>query len=795
LRRGAIGRTIAAVGRLGGRSRGLRLAGLVVVVSLAVGVMLLRSPAARATCGEPSVTLSADHTDLDANAPTAQLTATLSGQMCDPRDMLSIYDDSGNRLAVLYSGMGLTLGVSVTPGNNQTRTYTAYESQDIPNPGPPSSIISTSNSLTLQNHGWDGTVTLTASTTQTDANAPTATLTPSLSKPLAGYYYLSIYDDQGNRIADWSAGQNITAVSVTPGNNQTRTYTAEVSLDIPSPGPPTVDVRSPQSVTIQNVGWDGTVTLTSSTTQTDANAPTATLTPSLSKPLAGAYYLSIYDDLGNRIADWSAGQQPSAVSVTPGNDQARTYTAEVSLDIPSPGPPSVDVRSPQSVTLSDQGWTGGLDLDGPTTVTPLNPNALLTMTLSKPLAGPYILSLYDDQGNRIADWYPGQQATSVYVTPNPSATVTYTAYISLDVPSPGPPMVDVRDTASVTYTNGTISGESMQDVDLDYLTGLFASESDEQVAEDMCETPEATHFEELTVCDEGTDYLAARGAGDDRKQAIKRAMKYLAAATGGFIGSLILSHTDPPSPPQAVPQTPPPPPPAPTDPSPPEVISGPTLTYEDWLAELYQQRAAVAGYGLTPAAAQTGARECVEQTTWAIESGAESPSGEPCAELPIFFPGRNSLSVSGTAPTTQHDWDAITGSGGVDHSSPSWIQLNYVSQNDRIDSGLSRKPAWYRNDPICQAKQDGQDCDEYPFFSSAQSGPASFAGPPGASLRALSSSDNRSQGSRYYWFAKRCALASGGADKDTAAEDGSPFLVIPIPSAAAPLTFGVCGGS
>jgi hypothetical protein len=536
--------------------------------------------------------------------------------------------------------------------------------------------------------------------------------------------------------------------------------------------------------------------LAPSATQVDANSPNATLTVTLSKPIVSPYYVSVYDDLGNRISYMGPGGPSTfSVTVTPGNNEARTYTAEVSQDVPSPGPPQVDVRDPQSVTIDNQGWTGGLELTAsPENVTVAQPNATLTVTLSKAIVSPYYVSVYDDLGNRISYMGAGAPLTySVTVSPNLSATRTYTAYVSQDIPSRGPPVVDVRDTASVTYTNGTISAESMQDVDLGFLTGLFASESDEQVVLDFCATPEATYFEESTVCDEGLDYEAAIAAGEGREQAFKDAMKKLAQATAGFIGSLIMSHIAEPSPPQAVPQTPPPPPPAPSDPSPPEVISGPTLTYPDWLAELYQQRAAVGGYELSPAAAQTGARECVRQTTWAIESGAaiQSPFGEPCAELPIFFPGRNSLGVSGTAPTTQHDWDAITGSGGVDHSSPSWIQLNYVSANDRKASGLNR--GWY-NPSICQPTQ-GQDCDEYPYFATAQSGPASFAGPPGASVRLLDFSDNRSQGSRYGWFVRRCTLVSGGADKNTAANQGSPFLVIPIPSPAAPITFGVCGGS
>jgi hypothetical protein len=653
-------------------------------------------------------------------------------------------------------------------------------------------------SVTVQNVGWNGTITLASSTTQTNANSPTATLTITLSKPLAGPYWATVYDDQGNRLYTWGVNSGTTLqLNVTPANNQTRTYTAYVSQDTPSPGPPTSIARTSNSVTVQNVGWDGTLTLSSSTTQTDANSPTATLTITLSKPLAGPYWVSVYDDQGNRLHTWGVGSGTTlSLAVTPATDETRTYSAQVSQDTPSPGPPNVDVRDQQSVTISNQGWTGGLELTAtPSTVTSSQPTATLTITLSKPLASPYWATVYDGQGNRLYTWGVGSGTTlSLNVTPNQSAASTYTAYVSQDTPSPGPPIVDVRAMASITYTNGTISGGAIQDVDLGFVTGLLASESDEQVAEDMCATPEATYFEGLTVCDEGADYLAARAAGEDREQAIERATRYLAYATGAFMGSLILSHTVQPSAPQAVPQTPPPPPPAPSDPSPPEVISGPTLTYEEWLAELYQQRAAIAGYEVSPSAAQTGARECVKQTTWAIESGAtiESPFGNPCEELPIFFPGRNNLGVSGTAPTTQHDWDAISGSGGVDHSSPSWIQLNFVSRPDRIDSGLN--PGWY-NPSICQGVANQQDCDEYPFFASAQSGPASFAGPPGASVRLLDYKDNRSQGSRYGWFARRCALVSGGADKNTAAEQGDPFLVIPIPSAAAPLTFGVCGGS
>jgi hypothetical protein len=723
---------------------------MVAVASLAVGVTLLRSPTAKATCAEPSVTLSADHTDLDVNAPTARLTATLSGQMCDPHDMLSIYDDLGNRLAILYTGMGLTLSVSVTPGNNQTRTYTAYESQDIPNPGPPSSLISTSNSLTLQNHGWDGTVTLTSSTTQTDANAPTATLTPSLSKPLAGAYYLSIYDDQGNRIADWSAGQNVTPVSVAPGNNQTRTYTAEVSLDIPSPGPPSVDVRSPQSVTIQNVGWDGTVTLTSSTTQTDANAPTATLTPSLSKPLAGAYYLSIYDDQGNRIADWSAGQNVTAVSVTPGNNQVRTYTAEVSLDIPSPGPPSVDVRSPQSVTISDEGWTGSLELStSVTTVTAGQPSTQLKVSLSKPLAGPYIASVYDDQGNRLTTSYPGQgQTIWLSVTPDRSATVTYSAYVSQDIPNPGPPSNDVRADSSLTYVDGTLGAQRIEGLDTAQIT---STHSEEEIELALSAWPLATHAEGGTLSDQALAYSAYIAAGVVAAYALEEVIGNELAHSD--LAAWIQGYFDPSEPapePTVVPD-------APTGVLPPQDLNA-SRTLEDVVTESILERIANQARSISREEARTIARQCIREV--ALAGLAPINDKNPCQQLPIYVPGNS-------APkTTTHDDEAIA-------ANPAWARLNFVSGQER---SLSR--GWYTTYEPCipPYPTDGVQCDEYPFYASAQSG-------PGASLQLLDSKDNQKAGGLYYAFAYTyCHLESGGPTASPQNPLGDPFLVVPVPA-------------
>src|SRR5262249_41629777 len=151
---------------------------------------------------------------------------------------------------------------------------------------------------------------------------PNATLSITLSKPVAGPYYLSVYDDLGTRLAYWNpAGATLMKNVATAGNKKIGRATWRDSKDTPSPGPPTVDIGSPQSVTIHNVGWNGTITVSADHTQTDANSPNATLSITLSKPVAGPYYLSVYDDLGTRIAYWYPSGTTFTKVVTPGNNQ------------------------------------------------------------------------------------------------------------------------------------------------------------------------------------------------------------------------------------------------------------------------------------------------------------------------------------------------------------------------------------------------------------------------------------------------------------------------------------------
>lgn len=86
-----------------------------------------------------TLSLTADRTTVDANAPSALLTATLSNPLTSPY-WVSIYDDTGGWIAQCYVG-STSCQTSVQPPTGGTRTYTAYVAQDLPRPGPPTNDV------------------------------------------------------------------------------------------------------------------------------------------------------------------------------------------------------------------------------------------------------------------------------------------------------------------------------------------------------------------------------------------------------------------------------------------------------------------------------------------------------------------------------------------------------------------------------------------------------------------------------------------------------------------------------
>jgi hypothetical protein len=149
------------------------------------------------------------------------------------------------------------------------------------------------------------------------------------------------------------------------------------------------------------------------------------------------------------------------------------------------------------------------------------------------------------------------------------------------------------------------------------------------------------------------------------------------------------------------------------------------------------------GYGDEARAARLVAQQCVAQGT-----------EDECRLLPIFAPGDN------VKEAAVHDKEAIMGLGST--STPAPAQLTYA------DNALIR--SWYSGyEPCSVGYGSGENCDEYPFYSTAE------AGPPLASLRVIDRDDNIHEGTYLDGFYTVCLIPkNAGSD--------SAFLVVPIPS-------------
>ncbi len=523
--------------------------------------------------------------------------------------------------------------------------------------------------------------------------------------------------------------------------------------------------------------WSGTVTASVGTTTTDANSPETTLTLTLSKPLTYPYAVSVYDDLGNRLyCDATAGYSSYPVGVSPATNATRTYTAYVAQDCPTPGPPTNDVKATSSATVSNVGYTGTVTASVGTTTTDANsPGTTLTMTLSKPMALPYAVSVYDDLGNRLyCDGRAGYSSYPVGVSPATNATRTYTAYVAQDCPTSGPPTNDVRTAAAVTYNSGAVGSSSQDGIDLDVLAAQLAALAPSEVDAIVTEAP-GTHLAGSSVTDQNLAYEGARNSGKSTRAALAAAAA--GAGTGGGFFLYVRTHASPAAAPPAAPAGPLPPPAAPSpDPYP----STAQPTYEDDLTASLLAR----NPNVSVQAARIAARQCIATAQAAIGAGTlpGMVNGQyPCDGTNVYLPG------SDFPNTTQHDYEALFGSAQTS-GNLSWAQLHYVSRADKRASGLD--PGWARSQPACAGETGGatgKDCDEYPFYASAESG-------PGASLRPMQKAENSGAGSRYGGFVVSCRLVSGGQVQASQAT-GTPFLVVPMNFPGAPPTLHFCGSS
>ena len=172
-------------------------------------------------------------------------------------------------------------------------------------------------------------------------------------------------------------------------------------------------------------------------------------------------------------------------------------------------------------------------------------------------------------------------------------------------------------------------------------------------------------------------------------------------------------------------------------------------------------------------ALEESTESCYRNTSLDHTSTA-APYRHPCDVAPVFSPGL------GAQEAAEHDLDAIV-------ARPDWSRLTYRSRTEQAALGVSR--TWYNSsspcDPAGRAAAAAQrpgvslDCDEYPFYTST-------AGGPGASLRMLFASHNRSEGAHLGLFQAGCPTVGAAT-----VANRQPYLVAPVPTAP---TVWHCGG-
>jgi len=154
----------------------------------------------------------------------------------------------------------------------------------------------------------------------------------------------------------------------------------------------------------------------------------------------------------------------------------------------------------------------------------------------------------------------------------------------------------------------------------------------------------------------------------------------------------------------------------------------------------------------------------------------DSLSKSACDRMPIFFTGAD------VNKATTHDAQQI-------FLHPEWVKLNYEYGAGKA---AVQDRDWYKREEPCTERppEEGDQCDEYPFWASEQGGP--LARPLTPHLQWVDGIDNTRQGSKYSGFISKCGLTSGTSYADANATGGTAFLVIPLMPALHIPTFSIC---
>jgi hypothetical protein len=187
----------------------------------------------------------------------------------------------------------------------------------------------------------------------------------------------------------------------------------------------------------------------------------------------------------------------------------------------------------------------------------------------------------------------------------------------------------------------------------------------------------------------------------------------------------------------------------------------PTALPDFWRVDAVASAIVTANAGaLSMTAARTIANQCLARASYA---GLDANS--KCKSTPMFVTGQDGT----TDEATDHDAEAIA-------SYPAWVRLDY-----RPGAENPSYSGWQRTQPEC-VSEAGKQCDEYPFFASAQGGGQAA---PRPHLKMINKEHNEQEGRNYNSFLAACGLYAAPAND-------REFLVIPMPSGSGLPTLNVC---
>jgi uncharacterized membrane protein len=716
----------------------------------------------------------ASRTQVDANNTVATVTAKTDIPVPAPYS-ISIYDDNNHMLAQCSSYSPTTCGASFSVPTNGTRSFRAFVAQDAPSNALPSiDQRAASASVSVTNLGWTGGImSFSTSRGQVDANNSVATVTATTDVPVPAPYSISIYDDNSNKLAQCNSNSPTTCgASFSVPTNSTRSFRAYVAQDAPSSAVPSNDVRAVAGpVSVHNAGWLGTITeFTSSRTQVDSSNSVATLTAKTDIPVPGPYSISIYDDNNTKLAECNSYTPTTCgASFSVPTNSTRSFRAYVAQDAPSSAVPSNDVRASEGpVSVHNAGWLGTItEFTASRTQVDANNNvATVTAKTDIPVPGPYSISIYDDNNNRLAQCnsYTPTSCGASFAVPTGHGR-SFTAYVAQEAPTSTLPSLDVRAVAGPVVVRNTTWVEDNRDLAL--VAGVAGPKLAQKALSglDACEpllfdrvSPSAAGAPDLPDTYEACESTVAAG----NPATIIAAILAIGGLRAVDLWVTSLFDNDP---------APPPAPPTPGEPPVPTPRPAPSGSMDTWPTlpdEVLDDILLTMIVGPTTLPPDTptheqkreGLRQCFRLAYVANFTGGTQ---NPCQQAVLVV-------AQDAQQAAEHDLAALA-------NRPDFFQLHYRPAD------VSPVTYEWRNDQEpCLDKSSTQQCDEYPFRSTEESDRSTV------SLKAIDATHNSREGAVLGAMLGTCGFY---ADYDPQAASPRSYAVAPLPELET-LSFFVC---